>query len=291
MTGSAPAGGAATLTPERLGDLSCLRFCTGDGASLLISPLGAQVLSWRPAGGSERLFLSARAALDGQSPIRGGVPLVFPQFGNLGPLPAHGLARTAPWQAQGMRQHADGASVTLVLRGDAALRAQWPHAFSCQLCVRLGGASLQITWRIDNPGSQAFTFQAALHTYLRVADADQTHIEGLQGAAYLDRRADGRPGVQHPALLGLAGGLDRTYPGAPRRLLLVEPAATVEVCAEGFPDLVVWNPGPLRAAAIADLEPEGQRRMVCIEAAAVVQAVRLSPSQSWSGCQRLTLLA
>lgn len=141
------------------------------------------------------------------------------------------------------------------------------------------------------PRFAGFTFQAALHTYLRVADADQTHIEGLQGAAYRDRRADGHPGVQHPALLGLAGGLDRIYPGAPRRLLLVEPAATVEVCAEGFPDLVVWNPGPLRAAAIADLEPEGQRRMVCIEAAAVVQAVRLSPSQSWSGCQRLTLLA
>lgn len=215
MISGPPAGAAASLTAERLGSLPCLRLRSGDGASALISPFGAQVLSWRPAGGRERLFLSARAALDGRSPIRGGVPLVFPQFAKLGPLPAHGLVRTAQWQVLGLRDGAEGASITLALQDDAASRALWPHAFACQLSVGLASASLAITWRVHNPGTQAFSFQAALHTYLQLADADQAQIDGLAGAAYLDRWADDRPGAQHQALLGLGGGLDRIYPEAP----------------------------------------------------------------------------
>jgi glucose-6-phosphate 1-epimerase len=31
------------------------------------------------------------------SPRRGGIPLVFPQFGNSGKLQKHGFARNVPW--------------------------------------------------------------------------------------------------------------------------------------------------------------------------------------------------
>lgn len=85
----------------------------------------------------------------------------------------------------------------------------WPLAFARQLGVRLGGPTLVITWRVTNRGRQARPFQAALHTCLRVADAGQAQIEGLAGAPCCDRWADGRPGVRHPALLGLADGLIR----------------------------------------------------------------------------------
>jgi glucose-6-phosphate 1-epimerase len=55
-----------------------LKLQTPDGAVALISLFGAQVLSWVPAGGEDRLYLSPEAVFDGATPIRGGVPLCFP---------------------------------------------------------------------------------------------------------------------------------------------------------------------------------------------------------------------
>ena len=50
---------------------------------------GATVLSWI-VDGTEKLFLSSKAILDGTKAIRGGIPLVFPQFGP-GVLQQHGI--------------------------------------------------------------------------------------------------------------------------------------------------------------------------------------------------------
>lgn len=58
---------------------------------------GATLTSYRHAG-RELLFLSDRAVFDGAKAIRGGVPLVFPQFGQpRAEMPQHGLLRTATW--------------------------------------------------------------------------------------------------------------------------------------------------------------------------------------------------
>ena len=39
---------------------------------------GATILSWKSTDGSENLFLSDKALLDGSKPVRGGIPVVFP---------------------------------------------------------------------------------------------------------------------------------------------------------------------------------------------------------------------
>jgi glucose-6-phosphate 1-epimerase len=69
------------MTVLRQGETSCT-----------VHQFGATVTSWK-FGGVERLFLSDRAVQDGSKPIRGGIPLVFPQFGQNGKLPQHGFAR------------------------------------------------------------------------------------------------------------------------------------------------------------------------------------------------------
>lgn len=48
------------------------------GESITVNLFGATVTSWKLADGSEQLFLSEGAHLDGSKPIRGGIPLVFP---------------------------------------------------------------------------------------------------------------------------------------------------------------------------------------------------------------------
>src|SRR5690348_6301397 len=71
---------------------------SADGARADVFPYGAHVTSWMPAGGGGRLFLSERSAFGAGSAIRGGVPVIFPQFASTGPLPKHGFARTMEWR-------------------------------------------------------------------------------------------------------------------------------------------------------------------------------------------------
>lgn len=49
---------------------------TGESVEILL--YGATVISWKDASGSEKLWLSSAAKLDGTKAVRGGIPVVFP---------------------------------------------------------------------------------------------------------------------------------------------------------------------------------------------------------------------
>lgn len=250
---------------------------------------GAHVTSWTPAAaGGERLFLSATSEFRTDAAVRGGVPVIFPQFAGRGPLPKHGFARTAEWTLVGVERGPRDVRATLRLADSAATRAIWPHAFAADLTVTVGGPSLRTALSVANVGTTPFDFTAALHTYLRVADVRRTVIAGLGGARYEDSAAGGAGRVAAEAELLVAGEIDRVYLGVPRELEVRDGGHVTTVGASGFPDVVVWNPGPERGAALADLEPDGWLRMLCVEAAVVGTPVRLGPSERWEGAQTLT---
>src|SRR5450631_2347086 len=61
---------------------------------------GAHVTHWKPAGQAPAIFLSQRAEFAPGKPIRGGVPVIFPWFGERhdGKTgPQHGFARICDW--------------------------------------------------------------------------------------------------------------------------------------------------------------------------------------------------
>ena len=49
-------------------------------ASVVINPFGGTVTSWIVED-EQQLFVSSKAILDRSKAIRGGIPLVYPQFG------------------------------------------------------------------------------------------------------------------------------------------------------------------------------------------------------------------
>jgi glucose-6-phosphate 1-epimerase len=61
------------------------------------------------------------------------VPIIFPQFSDMGPLTKHGFARTALWEVAS----AADSEVTLVLRSSEATRKLWPHDFEALFRVAL----------------------------------------------------------------------------------------------------------------------------------------------------------
>ena len=273
-----------------------LANAAGDKAT--ISLYGGQVLSWVAADGAERLYRSPQAVQGEGRAVRGGIPVCFPQFANRGTTPKHGFARTSYWWFAGATKASNDtsvASVGLVLKDSEVSRAIWPHKFHLRLQVSIGPGWLEVELQALNSGIRPFSFTAALHTYLSVADVQHAAVVGLEGVGYVDsmQAADRNDNqaltVQNDVNLQIAGEVDRIYTSAPAAVRLTSiPNLVLDVVQTGFVDTVVWNPGPIKAATLGDMPAADWERMLCIEAAQVAQPVVLQPGGSWTGSQRLT---
>lgn len=269
-----------------------------DGASAVVADHGAHLLSWRPAGGDEALFLSHASGYGGSAAIRGGVPVIFPQFGACGSGQRHGFARNAAWHFLGATLE-DGAALASWMLDAVPTVAGVPadpdrvSGFRLTCTIRLEGDTIDIGLTILNTSSQAWRCQAALHTYLRVDALEAVQIDGLQDVPYADQTcppADARETVRDAGPLVFESEVDRIYLAAPAQVMLRDGQRCLAIRSRGFTDIVVWNPGQAKAAALADLHPGGYREFVCIEAAAIGDHLELPPGASWCGAQSLHLL-
>lgn len=269
------------------GGLSVLPIMSRDGGRGEVYLHGAQLTSWLPAGDAqERLFLSARSRFSPQSAIRGGIPVSFPQFADQGPLPSHGFARLCTWIPVDDENEDPGAACLRLTESDAAL-AQWPHPFRLQLRIEISARTLAVGLTVENTGTALFEFAAALHTYLRVNDIHRVRIQGLRGAHYRDKVTREADVLEAREAIAIDGEVDRVYHAAPREVRVQEPGRAMSIHTSGFPDTVIWNPGPARAAQMSDMEPDGWVHMVCVEAAAAGAPLALAPFQRWHGTQTL----
>ena len=270
------------------GGLPRLVLTAADGARAEIYAHGAHITSWIPASGGEGLYLSRKALFQSGAAIRGGVPVIFPQFAGEGPLPKHGFARALPWRLLATVQPPQGPAIAAFeLEDSNATRAIWPQAFKALLRIAVYGAVLETSLRVENSGIAEFSFTAALHSYLRVGEIGTVRLCGLHGLRYCDTARGGISAVEQAQDLRIEGEVDRIYFDAPPRLELIDGPQSLRIEADGFADAVVWNPGAERAAALSDLDVEGFRDFLCVEAAAIGRPIRLAPGENWSGTQRL----
>ncbi len=256
-----------------------------DGATAEVCRHGAQVLGWQPRhSGRNLLYLSERSVYADGAAIRGGIPVVFPQFSVFGPLPKHGFVRGKSWQ---LRDGNDAARTVFECGDDDATRAVWPHRFRATLEVTLGDDTLDTALSVTNVGDAALSFTAALHTYFAVRDVATVRVRGLRGAHYLDATADMRKGSEGREAVAFDGEFDRVFPGLAGDILLEDGRDRITIARTGFADAVVWNPGAEKAAGLGDLAPGDHRHFVCIEPAVFDPPVVLSAGATWRGVQRL----
>jgi glucose-6-phosphate 1-epimerase len=273
------------MTPPIPADLPVVELKSPDGSVAKISLHGGHVLSWKPSGAQEQLYLSPISRFGAGASIRGGVPVIFPQFAEQGPGPRHGIARNRLWQLVQQETGKDDALAVLRLTDDDATRALWPYAFVLELTVRLTAGQLDLELAVENAGDVAFDFQAALHSYWRLQSLTHTVVQGLQGCTYFDQTRGGAEGVQHSSRLELLGqgAVDRVVTGVEGALGFTElgetPARRLGLLLEGFEDAVVWNPGP--AHGLPDLPADGWQHMLCLEAAQIQHPVHLPPGEAW----------
>jgi glucose-6-phosphate 1-epimerase len=267
-----------------------LRNSAGDQA--IVSLHGAQLLSWLPAGAGEQLYLSPLSRPAAGKSVRGGAPICFPQFAERGPLPKHGFVRTSRWELVAPQApHQDVAEARFQIDSVTA-GVRWEHAFCLVLVVRLGPGWLELHLQAANTGRTAYDFTAAIHTYLAVPDVRTASLHGLRGCVYEDNLAGLQRHTEAAPVLGFQDEIDRVYLQVPPALRLDGDGVPARrVVQDGFQDVVVWNPGPAKAARLGDMPPQDWLRMLCIEAAAVGEPVRLAPGKTWRGLQRLELPA
>ena len=257
---------------------------SGPRADAEIYLQGGHLTHWQPRGAASVLFLSPRASYAPGKAIRGGVPVIFPWFGPHATdhaKPMHGFARSRPWRLLTSGPGPDGVVIVeLGLGDDDATRALWPSSFDLRSRLVIGEA-LIMEMTTTNTSSAPFTFEAALHTYLAVGDVERIGIAGLEHTTYIDK-VDAMTRKRHgPGALHLTGETDRVFLGTTARCVVSDPVLGRRLIVDksGSATTVVWNPGATKTAQIADLEPEGWRRMVCVETAnAANDAVTLAPS-------------
>lgn len=267
--------------------LDALRLNGPRGSSTVVSRLGGQLLSWVTPDGRERLFLSDKAVFDGSAPIRGGVPVCWPQFAGVGDLPKHGFVRTMTWDVAAQRSGDDYALLTMEVSDNEATRALWPHPFRLEMTLMLEKDRIDLELCVANTGDSDFSFTGALHTYLRVVQVEDVALEGLYGHNYRDA-ANGDTVVRDTGTeLMVDREIDRVYRNVSRPQLLQAANLSLGIHTRDFPDVVVWNPWVEKCAAMSDMPADGWRHMLCIEAAAADTPVTVDAGEEWYGRQTL----
>jgi len=257
---------------------------------------GATLTSWQVKG-QELIFVASKAKLDGSKAIRGGIPICFPAFGAWEFGPQHGFARNSKdWKvAQQPKVDPDTGDVEAVLEltDTEESRKMWNKKFVLQYSIKLEADSLQLGATIKNmEETETLDLAFCFHTYIRVPDVTRCKVEGLQGTTYIDKTEDGFPTkTEAEEAVTISGFTDRVYKSAPDVVTLTTGGDGPEVLTfektGNLSDYVVWNPWTVNK--LGDMGEEDYKNMICVEAAAFSEPIKLPANQTWKGVHKIHL--
>ena len=262
----------SVVQDDARGGLAKVVLAKGDGSEsrVEIYLFGATVTSWISSG-VERLFVSDKAVWNGEKAIRGGIPLVFPQFGQPDTtLAQHGFARTSLWDWSCSCGESESGKVVFTLKDSAVTQRVWPHAFQLLYTVELTPASLRCQLLVRNPEGSAGSFpcQALLHTYVRLPhEISDLNVLGFQGHRYVDKMAAGEV---RDEISELEDG---------------------KSCQPLAADVVLWNAWVDKSAALPDLGSGAYKSYVCVEPGVVSDRVEVPSGAALSLETTLTVLS
>ena len=256
---------------------------TGGTASICLQ--GAHLTAFQPrAQRAPVVWLSEAARFAPGKSIRGGVPVCWPWFGaHAGDpvYPAHGFARTVPWEVVDSGS-ADGATtITLRLEFSDATRAQWPHDTPLELHISMADV-LDLELTTLNAGEAPVMLGEALHSYLHIGDIAEVELRGLDGCAYLDKTEAFARG-QQSGPLRFASEIDRVYVNTLAECVIDDArlGRRIHIAKQGSASTVVWTPWGQKAAAMGDYTADGWRSMLCVESAnAADNVLTLRPGEA-----------
>lgn len=260
-------------------------FVTAKSSRAEIYPHGAHITHFQKDGEPPLLFVSHKSWFAPGKPIRGGIPICFPWFGNRDGEPSHGFARITEWQLIKTSATPDGAVTLHFALPPAAGRDAWKNLRAEFIVTVSDTLEMELAAANDSCGD-TLEIENCLHTYFNVGFIKSVTINGLHNAAFLDNAAggNGERKVQTGPVLRIPQETNRIY---------LDTTATVEICDEAFKRIitvqkenshstVVWNPWTTQKLP-DDFDPDEHKNMVCVEAGNVKQnKISLGAGQSSS---------
>jgi len=246
-----------------------------------VYPQGAHVTHFQKTGEPPLLFLSRRSWFAPGQPIRGGVPICFPWFGNREGQPSHGFARITKWQLVHSSAAPEGAVVLRFALPPVPGCEAWKN-LRTEFSVTVGQTLAMELTATNQAGGDPLEIENCLHTYFHVGDIEAVGITGLHQTSFLDFAAggNGERKVQAEPVLRVPRETNRTY---------LDTAAAVEIRDENLQRVirvekqhslstVVWNPWTTQKLP-DDFDPAEHKNMVCVESGNVRQnKLALAPS-------------
>jgi D-hexose-6-phosphate mutarotase len=243
---------------------------------------GAHVTHFQKNGEPPLIFMSRKSWFEKGKPIRGGVPVIFPWFGNRDGEPSHGFARITEWQL--VKTSANEHSATLhfalpKISGDNIwnnLRTEFIVTISDKLTMELTIA--------NESCDETISFENCLHTYFQIGDINQISISGLEKSPF-DDFASGANGGRQPAensVLRITKETNRVYFDAPQTVEIHDEKLkrTIRVEKSGSNSTVVWNPWTTQKLP-DDFDPAEHKHMICVESGNVKQnKISLAPGKT-----------
>ncbi|MGF1694832.1 D-hexose-6-phosphate mutarotase [Vibrio lamellibrachiae] len=243
---------------------------------------GGHVVSFKPQGQEELIWMSDKATFDGKAALRGGIPVCWPWFGRIA-APAHGFARSSEWALVEHRENDNGVIVSLGLATSEATLNVWPHQFKARLNVEISD-TLKVTLDVTNTDDHAWTFSGALHTYLNLGDVRESSTTGM-GDEYIDSLQANKICLGDSELV-LTDTIDRVYtrPTTSIDVKDIKLQRTISVENEGHNSAVLWNPWAEGATAMGDMSDDGYLGFLCVEstlhAPTIESGKTLQPNES-----------
>lgn len=290
------------MTVEEHDDKVIMTLDSDPTTSVTILKYGATITSWKHKG-KEQLWLSSAAKLDGSKPVRGGIPLVFPNFGKTKQeshetfkLPQHGFARNSHWEFLGQTTE-NPLAIQFGLGPEQAnkdIYSKWGEGdkdFTLLYSISLSD-TLVTKIEVTNNGSKAFDFHWLFHTYFHVDDVEDVIVNNLTDEECFDQLLKTWYKEKSP-MVNFTEEFDRIYKNIPyEKVLQIVNRGKVEqnITRNNLPDCVVWNPWIEKSNSMGDFEPkDGFVNMVCIEPGHVTDFIKLESGETWSGSQEISI--
>ncbi|MDI9245557.1 D-hexose-6-phosphate mutarotase [Marinobacter sp. CHS3-4] len=245
---------------------------------------GAHLTQFAPDGEPNWLWMSERACFKPGHAIRGGIPMCWPWFGVPDKNPpevrrristgaSHGIARTALWKLEDVRETAREVEVSLSLHANRDFAEAWTGNALCLATFTFNENGCQIGLTTTNLDPSPLALSQALHTYLPTSDIHSTRILGLDGADYVDTLENWADAVQQGEV-SFSGETDRIYASG-NALTVLSPDQNRILTPVGSESTVVWNPGPDKAKTLSDFPDDAWQNMLCVETANALSDYRV----------------
>ena len=211
---------------------------------------GAHISSW-VSNGKEQLFLSKKAKFAQNTALRGGIPIIFPQFSDMGNIIKHGFARITKWYLDSYYLERNTITISFILQDTEETLKIWPHHFKFSYKITMSENKLSIDYSVGNrnENGESFPFQTALHTYFLIPNIHTLKIQNLSGVKYIDNCNGRQEFVDENEELQFNKELDAIYLNTPPEILIMDDKSPYFLVSKGISspdagnyfDLIIYN--------------------------------------------------